>query len=292
MKKLTFPNELIHIPQKYEHPINEAGKLIDFYYDTYESFSYNEKKQKLHKHAVVYLPANYNKNQKYNVFYLMHGGWSNENTYLGRPGQESEFKNVLDNAIAEGIMTPMIVVCPTYNNLSPQDSSDYNLAVRLANNYHNELTNDLMPAIAKEFSTFAKSDNQTDIKLARDHHAFCGFSMGAVTTWFTFQYALDYFRYFMPSSGAITDNGELMAQMVINQNKKWNDFFIFAASGTKDFAYPSFTRQIQAMENQPMFRYANNEEDGNLYYLVAPGGVHGRKNALEDFYNGMIQLWK
>lgn len=34
--------------------------------------------QKLTKHAVVYLPANYDKNKQYNVLYMMHGGWSNE----------------------------------------------------------------------------------------------------------------------------------------------------------------------------------------------------------------------
>lgn len=293
MKNLTFPNKLVHIPHEYEKPNNsKKGKLVDFYYDTYESFSYKEKKQLLRKHAVVYLPAGYSEDKQYHVFYLMHGGWSNENTYLGRPEDETEFKNVLDNTMAAGVMVPMIVVCPTYNNLSPEDSSDYSLAIQLTNNYYHELLNDLMPTIARNFSTFALSDNAEDLKAARDHHAFCGFSMGSVTTWHTFQYALDYFRYFMPSSGAITDNGQIMAQMVAAQGHKWDDFFIFAASGTNDFAYSGFTRQIQAMANNPMFKYANNENEGNLYYLVAPGGTHGRKNALEDFYNGMIQLWK
>lgn len=47
------------------------------------------------------------------------------------------------------------------------------------------------------------------------------------------------------------------------------------------------------IEDYPdVFRYSDDERFGNLYYLVAPNGIHGRRNALEDFYNGMIQLWK
>lgn len=41
-----------------------------------------------------------------------------------------------------------------------------------------------------------------------------------------------------------------------------------------------------------VFRYANNSSDGNLYFLVASGGVHGPASALEDFYNAMLPLWR
>ena len=212
----------------------------------------------------------------------MHGGWSNEETYLGNSENPSTFKNVLDNAIAAGKMTPMIVICPTYNNLSAKDSGNYELALQLTNNYHHELMNDLIPAIDNNFSTYPD----------RDHRTFCGFSMGSMTTWRTFQYNLAEFRYFMPSSGAITNNATWLAGLIEKQGYNSDDFFIFAASGTNDFAYGNFTNQILAMKNNPAFKYANNEDAGNLYYLVASGGVHGRENALEDFYNGMIRLWK
>lgn len=78
------------------------------------------------------------------------------------------------------------------------------------------------------------------------------------------------------------------------EDQRWNDYFIFAASGTNNFAYPGFDAQIRSMfeEYPDFFRAAYNEVDGNLAYLVAPNGTYGRHNALEDFYNGMIQLWK
>lgn len=281
---LKFPSEMVNIPDKYwQENTRQAGSLVDVYYDTYESFTYKDKMQSLRKHAVVYLPYGYSKNKQYNTLYLMHGGWSNENTYLGRPGQEHLFKNVLDNAIAEGQMKAMIVICPTYNNLHEKDSWDYELALKLTNNYHNELMNDLIPTIDNTFSTYAN----------RSHRAFVGFSMGSVTTWHTFQYCMSAFRYFMPSGGAISDNGQWLANLVTNQGFNAKDFFIFAASGTDDFAYSGFTKQIMAMKNEEqIFKYANNEIDGNLYYLVNPGGVHDAQNALKYFYNGMIRIWQ
>lgn len=295
MKTVTFPSKLQGIPGRYLRPRHhEAGKLVNLYYDTYESFNYEDHRQKLHKRAVVYLPANYSPDRQYNVFYLMHGGWSDETTYLGTPAKPEPFKNVLDNAIADGAMEAMIVVCPTYNNLSNNDSSDYGLALRLTDNYYHELENDLIPAVEGHFSTYATDVTPAGLTASRDHRAFCGFSMGSVTTWRVFQHSLHYFRYFLPSSGAITSSGQLMADYVTEQGYGPQDFFIFAASGTADFAYRGFTRQIQAMTTEAgtTFKQAEDENDGNLYYLVAPGGTHSWENATEDFYNGMIQLWK
>ena len=90
----------------------------------------------------MYLPYGYSESEKYNVFYLMHGGWSNETMWLGTPENPSAFKNVIDHAVSDGKMKPFIIVCPTYNNESPSDSGDYTLAYyTLTVNYHNELMN-------------------------------------------------------------------------------------------------------------------------------------------------------
>lgn len=294
MTKISFPNELQKIPQDYFKPFTgPKGRLISLTYDTYESFSYDEHSQILHKRAIVYLPAGYDDAKPYNVFYLMHGGWSDETTYLGVPGHSHEFKNVLDQAMADGVVQPMIVVCPTYNNLNDKDSFDYSLALKLTNNYHHELVNDLMPAVEGRFSTYAADTSPAGLKASRDHRAFTGFSMGSVTTWRTFEYCLAYFRYFFPSSGSVSTNRRLLEHWVRQQGFRPDDFFIFAASGTQDFAYSGIRAQIQAMaQSSDIFHYANNSDDGNLYFLVAPGGVHGPANALEDFYNAMLQLWK
>ena len=290
----VLPDKLEEIPQEYFSEADQQGILVELEYDTYESMTYEEQDQVLHKRAIVYLPYGYSEDNQYNVFYLMHGGWSNETTYLGTPDQPNEFKNVLDNGIADGKIQPMIVVCPTYNNESESDSSDYSLALRLTENYHNELIHDLIPAVEGTYSTYAENTTLDGIRSSRDHRAFCGFSMGSVATWRTFQYCLDYFRYFMPSSGSLTSDGEYMANIVKDSGHDWNDFFIFAASGTEDFAYSSFKNQIEAMEdvNDGTFRYANNEREGNLYFLEQEGGTHSGEYAMEYFYNGLCWIWQ
>ena len=268
------------------------GTLVELEYDTYESMTYEEQETVLRKRAIVYLPYGYSEDTQYNVFYLMHGGWSDETTYLGTPEHPNVFKNIPDNGIAEGKILPMIVVCPTYNNESDTDSSDYSLALELTDNYHNELINDLIPAVESTYSTYAADTTPDGLRESRDHRAFCGFSMGSVTTWRTFQYCLDYFRYFMPSSGSLTTDGDYMASIVRDSGHDWDDFFIFAASGTDDFAYSSFKAQIEAMADvsDGTFRYADNEREGNLYFLEQEGGVHNGDYAMEYFYNGLCWI--
>ena len=118
--------------------------------------------------------------------------------------------------------------------------------------------------------------------------------MGSVATWRTFQYCLDEFRYFMPSSGSLTTDGEVMASMVRDSGHDWDDFFIFAASGTEDFAYSSFKTQIEAMAgaDREIFRVADNEKEGNLYFLEQEGGTHSGEYAMEYFYNGLRWIWQ
>lgn len=288
-----LPPELTSIPSEYFSKAGQEGTLVNLYYDTYESFTYEQQEKTLQKRAVVYLPYGYSEEEQYNVFYLMHGGWSNETTYLGTPDNPNPFKNVLDNAIADGKIQPMIVVCPTYNNESESDSGDYSLALQLTDQYHNELVYDLIPAVEGKYSTYAESTDENGLRESRDHRAFCGFSMGSVATWRTFEHCLDYFRYFMPSSGNLTTDGEYMASMVKDSGHDWDDFFVFAASGTDDFAYSAFKRQIEAMAavTDGTFRYADNERGGNLYFLEQEGGTHNGEYAMQYFYNGLCWIW-
>lgn len=289
---LSFPKVMAEIPDAFERPANCPGKLVNLNYQTWEAFTYQKRLQRLKKRAVVYLPYNYDPKQQYNVFYLMHGGWSNETTYLGIPGKPSTFKNVIDNAVETKTMAPMIIVCPTYNNTSVRDSSDYSMAVELTARYPQELVNDLIPAVEGTFSTFAASTDRIDLRASRDHRAFGGFSMGSVATWQVFAQCLDVFRYFFPSSGNLTADGKKMAKLVKDQGFGPEDFFIFAASGTHDFAYPAFSEQIQNMSKEDLFQTVSNEQEGNLCYRIKRHGVHGKEDALQYFYQAMSRIWK
>lgn len=288
-----IPEELARIPEGYYAPASQPGTLERLTYTTWESMSYANHEQQLTKTAYVYLPYGYSEGQDYNVYYLMHGGWSNETTYMGTPEAPSGFVNVIDHAIQDGIMEPMIIVCPTYNNTSPSDSGDYSLAIRLTDNYHNELVNDLIPAVEGKYSTYAKEMTPEGLKASRDHRGFGGFSMGSVATWRTFQYCLDYFRYFSPSSGNLTSDGQFMGDIVTDTGYDADDFFIYAMSGTEDFAYSGFTAQIAAMAglSNGVFVEADQEREGNLAYRVVEGNSHDHYAATQYVYNMLCWLW-
>ena len=289
----TVPDELEYIPDGYENPATQQGTLNKLTYDTWESFSYEQKSNKITKEAWVYLPYGYTDEEEYNVFYLSHGGWSNETTLMGTDDNPKSFKNGIDNAIQDGNIKPLIIVLPTYNNTSENDSSDYSLAIQLTNQFHNELVNDLIPAVESKYSTYAKDTTPQGLKESRDHRGFGGFSMGSVNTWNTFRYCLDYFRYFMPMSGSYTTDGEYMADLVRQQGYSAQDFFIFAASGTDDFAYSAFKAQIMAMANNSggMFKLAKNESEGNMSFLEREGYKHDAKATDEYTYNGLRFFW-
>lgn len=289
----VIPDKLEYIPDSYKQPATQQGTLNKLTYQTWESFTYENHTQRLTKDAWVYLPYDYLQDQQYNIFYLSHGGWSNETTLMGTDRNPTYFKNVIDHAIEDGKMQPMILVLPTYNNTSESDSGDYSLALELTDQFHNELINDLIPAVESKYSTYAKDITLEGLKESRDHRGFGGFSMGSVNTWCTFRYCLDYFRYFMPMSGSYSTDGDYMAQLVKEQGYKPEDFFIFAASGSDDFAYSSFRSQIMAMENASdnTFRFGTSESNGNLAFLVPEGYSHDATANYEYMYNGLCFFW-
>ena len=202
-------------------------------------------------------------------------------------------KYVIDHAIEEGKIQPLIIVLPTYNNLSGDDSGDYGLALQLTDQFHNELVNDLIPAVESKYSTYAEDTTQEGLAASRDHRGFGGFSMGSVNTWCTFRYCLDYFRYFMPMSGSYGMDGEAMASMVRDAGHTAEDFFIFSASGTSDFAYSAFKSQILSMANDSdgFFRFADQKADGNLSFMEREGYSHDMAACDEYTYNGLCFFW-
>jgi enterochelin esterase-like enzyme len=285
------PQELDIIPEAYYQPADQQGTLTDLYYDTYESFSYKEKTEPLQKHAVVYLPYGYSKDQKYDVFYLMHGGWGDENMTLGTPNSPSTFKNVIDHAIAAGEMRPLIIVCPTYNNTNEngRDSANFSLAMQLTENYPNELINDLIPAVEGTYSTYAASISNDDLVASRDHRGFGGFSMGSVATWRSFQYGLDYFRYFLPMScGTSLNEEEIFAAA---EGHDPDEYFVFVMTGTDDFAYSYDKGRTDLMRTSPYFSDIDDNATGNFAFRVKEGYSHGGTAAMEYTYNGLVLFW-
>ena len=289
----TIPEELAFIPESYKRTSSHPGTLEKLQYETWESLSYEKHAQRLKKEAWVYLPYGYDSEKQYNIFYISHGGWSDETSTLGTATHPKYLKHAIDHAIEDGKMVPMIIVCPTYNNLSEKDSGSYSLALELTNNFHNELVNDLIPAAESKYHTFADYDTSLEgQKASRDHRGFGGFSMGSVNTWHTFQYCLDSFRYFMPMSGNMGD-GAWAKQTVLSSEWTDSDFFIWSATGTSDFAYSSFSYQIDRMATRykDVFHLADSETKGNLSFRIREGGSHDEEANFDYTFNALCWFW-
>ncbi|GBF74954.1 glycoside hydrolase [Paenibacillus sp. 598K] len=280
MGKLIMTDEAAN--EKYFTPLPDAYRLQSDKPGIIETLHYqtpNTENGLDDKKMHVYLPYGYDakaSDKKYNVLYMMHGGGENEDLLFGGPGQEKELKRIVDHMIANGDIEPMIVVTPTFNG----GKKDVAL-------FHEELLAKIIPTVETKYNTHAKSGSLEDLKASRAHRAIGGFSQGAVTTWFAYINALDYFKYFIPLSGDSwvielrggglkpKETAERLAEVARKSGYKPQDYYIFSATGDLDIAYPNLKPQVDAMKQlSDVFIYSSNPKKGNFYFLEAEGGTH------------------
>ena len=134
-----------------------------------EVFEYDSTVTGVRRKAVVYLPPHYSSDRKYPVLYLLHGIGGNEWEWSGYVHADA----IIDNLIADGKATPMIVVMPNGRALaddrapapdrtfSPQNAEGFA-------KFERDLLDCLIPAIQAKYSA---STN-------REQRALAGLSMG------------------------------------------------------------------------------------------------------------------
>ncbi len=259
-------------PTSYRSACAQAGAI-----ETFDYTAHDDNGNAYSKQCRVYLPYGYDSSKQYDILYLMHGFYGNIRTILEGTVGGRRLQYVVDHLIADGRMRPMIIVTPTI--------TDYYTTSNWIK-FPKELREDLIPAVESKYSTYSRSTSAEDLIAARDHRAFSGFSMGGTTTWNVFQYDLAYFRTFIPISGTCWALGneagadvadataELLKNCITEQGYGKEDFFIYAATGTNDVAYPLHTH-IEAMQRlTDMFTYDYRPSNGNLCFLLAQGGRH------------------
>lgn len=280
------------IPLSYTGKDENPGTIEKLSYNTK---TYDSKNKILTKYVNVYLPNGYDQkatSKKYNIFYLMHGGGENVDTLFAGAGKTSTFMKIIDNMIDNGEIDPLIIVTPTFYNSGNND------AMALVKNFNQELVNDIIPAVEGKYNTYAPSTSPKDLIATRSHRAFGGFSMGSACTWYTFINCLDYFEYFMPFSGDSWALGqgaggsqpqktaEMLAEVIKESGYNTNEFNIFSATGTVDFAEGNLTKQINAMkELTDTFTFSDNFAKGNLHYTLKIGGSHTWGSVYQYIYN-------
>ena len=93
----------------------------------------------------------------------------------------------------------MIVVCATFD--AQNQSQGFSRSVEELSVFHRDLRENLIPYVESHYHTYAEDVTEEGLRASREHRAFGGFSLGAVTTWYQFIYNLDYIKYFVPMSG-------------------------------------------------------------------------------------------
>ncbi len=287
---------------KYQyHDVNYRGTIQKLHYITT-----NMQGEIRNKYANIYLPYGYDesdKEKKYNVLYVMHGGGGNPDAWLDC----CKVKNMLDFVICKRQVDPLIVVFPSYykeqvGRVGPPDKEVERGHVLY---FQKELIEDLIPAVEKGLNTYAEATTKEAIKASRMHRGFGGFSMGAATTWFAFLNNIDYFSNYVPLSGdcwvvegqgGLTkpdETAKILHDHVIRSGYGVDEYFIYAATGTKDVAYDALTSQVNAMRQFPD-TFVEEEElaKGNFHYLLAEDEVHDYEAACDYLYNILPFLFK
>ena len=130
-----------------------------------EMISYESKSVGTTRKMQVYTPPGYSQEKKYPVLYLLHG--------IG--GDETEWQRfakpnvLLDNLLAEGKVTPMIVVMPN-GRAQKNDRAEGNVfaAAPAFAAFEQDLLKDVIPTIESRYS----------VQADREHRALAGLSMG------------------------------------------------------------------------------------------------------------------
>lgn len=197
------------------------------------------------RRAYVYCPPGYDSsNESYPVLYLQHGGGEDERGWATQGLTDI----IMDNLIAQGKATPMIIV------MADGNSSDF----------EKELLNDVIPMTEKNFR----------VKPGRENRALAGLSMGGIQTLNTGIPNLDKFAYLgVFSSGWFANPNPFGGMMdagkyydMLRENKdKFNDqmkVFWLSMGGPEDIAY----------ENCKVMRGKFDEIGIKYDYFETPGG--------------------
>jgi enterochelin esterase family protein len=237
-----FPNErfkgsLLDVPG--ETPLIHSMRNVPHGTITYEYYPASDGTT---GSLVVYTPPSYEKDpsEKYPVFYLISGTTDTEEAWfkVGRANL------ILDNLIAEGKARPMIIVMPNGNveariadqkgGLKPADpvGRESAEAVTRAKTFRDDLVNNVIPYIEKNYRVISNGDNR----------AIGGFSRGGGQTLRTAFGNIEKFSWICCYSAYLTpDEMEKEYKFVVENPERTNKQLklLWVSVGNEDFLYKS-----------------------------------------------------
>ena len=265
------------VPEEYFAPSDHPGQVVEL---TYDSRDYTDAAEPaIQKTAYIYLPCGYDETDmetRYDVLYLMHGWTMTAGDFFDTA--RSGIVPMLDHMIANGDIPPVIVVCATFD--AQNQSQGFSRSVEELSVFHRDLRENLIPFVESRYHTCAEDVTEEGLRASREHRAFGGFSLGAVTTWYQFIYNLDYIKYFLPMSGDCWIMGtyggrnypvetvDYLEQVVSDGGWNGDDFYIYQGIGTDDPIWDQTDSQIQEMLTRDLFT------PETLHYAIIQGGRH------------------
>ncbi|MFJ6957758.1 MAG: alpha/beta hydrolase [Ligilactobacillus animalis] len=254
----------------FSEPVHASGSKTETvtYKIRYQGKTYSKK-------ALVYVPANYDKQKQYDVLYFLHGSGDSATGFY----ENSHYKQVLDKLAKQGKLQNTLVVFPTFYPSQAFVTGDYQKDDKLSRFFaRTELMGALVPKVEAKYSTYAKSTTKKELQQTRAHRAIGGFSMGAITSWYVFEEQLPYFKTFVTLGGdswVIQEDGggtatKQTAKKLAQTPKKYPDldFKILAGAGSRDPAAELLQKQIKEMKKYRGFN------DTDLEYYELPGAHH------------------
>lgn len=254
-------------------------------YGSFTKKTYYSTTTRCNRPVNILLPANYNPAKKYPVMYVLHGIMGNEDSMIGGG---IALPAISANLAANNMAKEMIIVCPNiYATSNPNAPQGFDQTTFDAyNNFINDLTIDLMPYIAKNYS----------ILTGRDNTALCGFSMGGRTALYIGYSKPELFGYvgaFSPAPGVTPGQdfsgfhpGLFQENDFRIKNENDTPYVTLISCGTSDSVvgqFPKSYHEILTRNNQP-----------HVWFEV-PGADHDDRAIRAGFYNfasaafGMLQ---
>ena len=183
----------------------------------------------------VYIPAGYGDNNcEYDVLFLQHGFGENETAWLS----EGRIDNICDNLIAEGDITPLLIVMANGMLYEEEDGIIHMMHHR----FGEYLKNDIIPFIEKQYRCM-------------DHY-MAGLSMGSIQTSITALEDPELFKGVGLFSGFLSDpisgyRDHLTPEKI---HSLLNNAFLMRGIGDSDRFLPVFEKEDQLMGSFEHFR--------------------------------------